>query len=325
MAYSNEIFRIANERLEAIRQKNREELKRRKEEVFEKVPGYRESKNELVSLLDLTMKMLGNKEAIEQLKENISDNMDSAEALLLENGYPGDYLNEIFDCPECKDTGYIMNKKCHCFEELLKDAAREKSNLNYVMETKNAENFDLSIFSDEKIDGDISPRENMRDIYAEIKYFIRNFDSPETKSLCFFGATGLGKTFAASITANELLNRGYSVLYQSASKFFEIFEDYKFNRRDSFYDLESVINDIYDVDLLIIDDLGSEFSTNYTVSALFEVVNKRLINNKKMIITTNLDIVGLNENYTGRIASRISGDFEILEFLGDDVRLRNLN
>lgn len=325
MAYSNEIFRIANERLEAIRQKNREELKRRKEEIFEKVPGYRENKNELVSLLDLTMKMLGNKEAIEQLKENISNNMDSAEALLLENGYPGDYLDEIFDCSECKDTGYIMNKKCRCFEELLKDAAREKSNLNYVMETKNAENFDLSIFSDEKIDGDISPRENMRDIYAAIKHFIRNFDSSETKSLCFFGDTGLGKTFAASITANELLNRGYSVLYQSASKFFEIFEDYKFNRRDSFYDLESVINDIYDVDLLIIDDLGSEFSTNYTISALFEVVNKRLINNKKIIITTNLDIVGLNENYTGRIASRISGDFEILEFLGEDVRLRNLN
>ena len=325
MSYSNEIFRLANERLENIRQKNREELKRRKEEVFENVPGYRESKNELVSLLDLTMKLIGDKEAIEKLKESISDNMDSSEELLVKNGYPKDYLNEIFDCTDCKDTGYIMNKKCKCFENLLKEAAREKSNLNYIMETKNISNFDLNIFSDETVDGDISQRENMRDVYAAVKKFIRNFDAVETKSLCFFGDTGLGKTFAASIAANELLNRGYSVLYQSASKFFEIFEDYKFNRRDSFYDLESVINDIYDVDLLIIDDLGSEFATNYTVSALFEVVNKRLINNKKMIITTNLDIIGLNENYTSRFASRISGDFEILEFFGDDVRLRNLN
>ena len=195
------------------------------------------------------------------------------------------------------------------------------------LERENFSNFNIRIFSDKPnkdlYKSDLSPRENMQIIKEKVKYFIENFDNPEEKNLIFTGNTGVGKTFLTNCIANEMLQLGKTVLYQTAPVMFDEINDAKFGREHARFDLyENILN----VDLLIIDDLGTEKITDSKITELFTIINTRLLNQNhkitKTIISTNLNVDELFKTYTTRIGSRLAGNYRFLRFFGDDLRFK---
>ena len=256
----------------------------------------------------------------------IKEKNDFLKNLLKDNNY----LNPQFDCKLCKDTGYVtkdgITSMCSCLKQKIFDIAYNKSNMGNL-ERENFSNFNIRIFSDkpdkEKYKSDISPRENINIIREKAKNFIDNFDDPEEKNLIFTGNTGVGKTFLTNCIANELLKLGKTVLYQTAPVMFDEINDAKFGREYAKFDLyENILN----VDLLIIDDLGTEKITDSKITELFTIINTRLLNQNhkitKTIISTNLNVDELFQTYTTRIGSRLAGNYRFLRFFGDDLRFK---
>ncbi len=326
MAYSEKVYKIANELLEKRREKNIHILEKRKDEIRNKIPEYFELKKKSFELFSSHIKfedkfIVENKE---QLIKLLDENVEQRKKALIESGYPSDYLDEIYDCQKCKDTGYVDGIRCECLEALIQQVAVNESNISYILEERNFENFDLKLFSDKDLGDGISPRQKMKNILKHIKNFMDNFDSKDTKSMLFTGSTGVGKTFLSGCIAGTMLQSGKNVLYQTAGKLTEILEEHKFNRENTIYDTTGLIYDLYNIDLLIIDDFGTEFKTAYTLTALYDLINSRIINNKKMIISTNLSPLELKDVYSERLFSRFLGEFLILEFLGEDLRTKKI-
>lgn len=240
------------------------------------------------------------------------------------------YLNPHFECKMCKDTGYVQKNAslvmCSCLKQRIFDIAYNKSNMGNL-ERENFSNFNVRVFSDkpdkEKYKSDISPRENILVIKQKAENFINNFDDPEEKNLIFTGNTGVGKTFLTNCIANEVLKIGKTVLYQTAPVMFDEINDAKFGKENSRFDLyENILN----VDLLIIDDLGTEKITDSKLTELFTIINTRLLNQNhkitKTIISTNLNVDELFKTYTTRIGSRLAGNYRFLRFFGEDLRFK---
>lgn len=240
------------------------------------------------------------------------------------------YLNPHFECKLCKDTGYVQKdgklSMCSCLKQRIFDIAYNKSNMGNL-ERENFSSFNIRIFSDkadkELYKSDLSPKENMQIIREKVKTFIENFDDPEEKNLIFTGNTGVGKTFLTNCIANEMLKLGKTVLYQTAPVMFDEINDAKFGRENARFDLyENILN----VDLLIIDDLGTEKITDSKITELFTIINTRLLNQNhkitKTIISTNLNVDELFKTYTTRIGSRLAGNYRFLRFFGDDLRFK---
>lgn len=240
------------------------------------------------------------------------------------------YLNPHFECKLCKDTGYIQkdntSSMCSCLKQRIFDIAYNKSNMGNL-ERENFSNFDLRIFSDkpdkEKYKSQISPRENIQIVREKAKAFIENFDNTEEKNLIFTGSTGSGKTFLTNCIANEVLKMGKTVLYQTAPVMFDEINNAKFSRENAKFDLyENILN----VDLLIIDDLGTEKITDTKITELFTIINTRLLNQNhkitRTIISTNLNVDELFKTYTTRIGSRLAGNYRFIRFFGDDLRFK---
>ena len=210
---------------------------------------------------------------------------------------------------------------CSCLKQKIYDIEYNKSNISNL-EKQNFNNFNLNFYSDEinkeKYNSNISPKENIKLIKNICDKFINNFDNPEQHNLLFTGNTGLGKTFLSSCIANELLKKDKTVLYQTASVMLDTIISYRFGK-------PNVSKDIYDyllnVDLLIIDDLGTEGVNNMKLVELFNIINSRLLTpNKKTIISTNLSLQNLFNTYDERIVSRIIGNYDICYFFGEDIR-----
>ena len=234
-------------------------------------------------------------------------------------GIPSNYLDIKYECDICKDRGFLKDgNKCNCLKQRIINEVYKTSNISQILENQPV--FDLSIFSDEIDEAHgISPRQNMQNILSICDDFIFNFDKGDSSNLLFHGETGLGKTFMSSYIAKEILDKGYTVIYQTAFKMFDIIKDYQFRTSDSNVKKDDYEN-LFDCDLLIIDDLGTELTNSFTVSELFIILNTRLINNKNTIISTNYDIYQIGEVYTQRIFSRIFDKFKAVEFIGKDVR-----
>ena len=238
-----------------------------------------------------------------------------------------------YECKICNDTGYVQDEKnktimCSCLKQKLLNLAYNKSNLSDI-KNENFDNFNINLFSDEanakKYKIKSSPRQNIINIKKECLKFIDNFDNLEEKNLFFCGNTGLGKTYMSNAIANEILKRGKTVLYQTAPVLLETVIDSKFNRYKN-QNVDSFYKNVLTVDLLIIDDLGTENINSMTVSELFTILNTRLLNlnNKptKTIISTNLSIEQIFKIYEERIGSRIAGYYNIFQFVGEDLRLK---
>ena len=312
------------------RNKKIEEAEKRKEELYKNYPRFSEIDNKLSSLSISASKNLinsNNFEYLDNLRKEIEKLKKEKKDLLLSITNDENYLSPMYDCKLCNDTGYITDnyntKMCNCLKQQLFNIEYNKSN-TFNIENHKFENFLSTFYSEtvdkEKYNSDISPRENIEIIKKIAFNFIKNFDDPNEKNLLFTGNTGLGKTFISGCIANELLKKGKNVLYQTSPVMLDTIIDYRFGKKDS-----SIYNSLLDVDLLIIDDLGTECMNNMKFSELFNVINTRLLNqnNKitKTIISTNLNIQNLFKTYDERIVSRLIGNYNICRFFGDDIRL----
>jgi DNA replication protein DnaC len=333
MAGINNTIRIEYEkrRREALRL-----LEHRKEEVFEKIPEIVKIHNKINSLGLRYNKMIllgrcSSEKASAELSVKLQKLIKKKENLLIEAGYPTTYLDPVYKCHECKDTGFIeedgVTEKCFCYKQLLIDQLYNQSNLNLV-QTENFSTFNENYYT-EKVDEERygikkSPREQILGIKEKCQEFINNFDSVEEKNLFFCGPAGVGKTFMANCIAYELMNRGRTVLYQSAPILFDTIAEYKIrNYREKEWE-DSYYKNIFNVDLLIIDDLGTETQTPSRYAELLNILNIRQTNNYtspcKTIISSNIEINKIYEYYTERVASRIIGSFAIYRFAGEDIR-----
>lgn len=324
MGYSKDIYRLAYEQLEQKRERNKQELERRKQEIEQKIPEYRTARLQLFSLIEEGVRMVSEKRGHltgTEIKEMANSLECKKRDLLVQNGYPANYLDDIYDCSVCRDTGFVMDRMCTCLDKILRDTAYNQSSIKYILDVQDISDFRLDYYDSHEKNGYPSSRSNMERILAVSKQFIECFDQPAEKSLLFSGSTGLGKTFLSSCVAREILGREHSVFYQTAAKIIDIIEDYKFYRKEAKYDIENAMENIYQSDLLIIDDLGTEARTTYSISAIFEIVNTRLLNHKKMIINSNLGLRDMEQIYTTRLTSRFIGSFHLCEFYGEDIRL----
>lgn len=315
---------------EGKRNQKLEEAEQRKARLYEENPRFEEIDNELSRLSINASKNLinsNNFEYLEELRGQIEKLKKEKHDLLIKLTNDENYLQPIFECKLCNDTGYITEdystKMCNCLRQKLLDIEYNKSNVANLDKQK-FENFDIELYSNsidkEKYGADISPRENIEKIRKIAQNFIDNFDDPDSKNLLLTGNTGLGKTFISGCIANEMIKKGKNVLYQTSPVMLDSIIEYRFGKSDG-----SVYNSLLDVDLLIIDDLGTECMNNLKISELFNVINTRLLcQNKraiKTIISTNLNIQNLFKNYDERIVSRLIGNYDICRFFGDDIRL----
>lgn len=294
---------------------------KRVEEVHEKFPEIMEIEKEINRL---GVENFGNiiknpeksKEINESFEKNLKELNDKKKKILKENNIPLDYNEVRYKCEKCLDTGYEDTKKCSCFIQKLIKIRYKISNMETIL--KDFEEFSFDFYSD-KIDGNgMSERENIQDIYNRAVEFSK---SSEGKSMLFYGNCGTGKTFLSSCVAKAMMDKGYSVIYMTASGIVEKYEEYKYGKGD--YDRD-IIDMFYDTDLLIIDDLGTEAQNAVSMQFIFELINKRILNGKKMIISTNLSVKDIIARYTARIGSRLYENFEILNFRGRDIRIQQL-
>jgi len=323
----NSIQAIMNE-YEEIRERSKKELEKRKQELYAKLPRLKEIDDEMVSLgIKITKAVLSNSENREKLLEDLHKRqtdlkIEKAE-ILTANKYPKDYLQMKYNCKKCKDTGYIGTERCNCLMQRLIAYQYKQFKLSHRIAQENFDNFNINYYSDEPIDGGESPRENMKHILNECIQYTKYFDR-HNKNLLFVGRPGLGKTFLCNSIAKDLLDMGKSVIYQTAPDLIELVRKYMFDF-DSEELGDEALKDIYECDLLIIDDLGTELTTQFSGLAIYNILNRRLTNNKKIIISTNLSVNEILNTYSERISSRIFGNFYLYKFYGEDIRLKLQN
>ena len=240
--------------------------------------------------------------------------------LLKANGFPSDYLEPIYDCKECADTGYIDNKKCHCFRRAIIDLFYTQSNLKEMLEIENFNSFSLDYYSKNFLDSlrNISARDIAEESLKICQQFVKNFSS-QAQNLLITGLPGLGKTFLTHCIAGELIQDSYSVIYFTASEFFELCAKHAFRQEAR---AEFMEDQFTACDLLIIDDLGTELPNSFTTSQLFIYINERILQKKSTLISTNLSLSDLNTLYGERIFSRIGGSYDVIRLVGDDIRIQ---
>lgn len=279
--------------------------------------GIRSAKNSISSSPDkekISSELLNRIEELKAEKEEILKKLEIE-------------LKPTYNCEKCQDTGFYTENgntyMCSCFRQELINEAYSKSNL-YKLKEESFSKINLELFSDtpsvEKYKAELSPRDNMKKIIDFSKEFVNNFSLPSQKNLLFTGTPGVGKTFISSCIANEIINKNYTVLYQTSSLLLNSIFEYKFSKDASSKEL---YDNLLNVNLLIIDDLGTENLTGAKFEELFTIINSRLITPyTKTIISTNFSLEELAKTYDHRILSRLMGNYTILRFYGEDIRLK---
>ena len=272
----------------------------------------------------LTLSSDENANSLSDFKCKLNLLKEEKASLLKSHGFSPDYMEMHYRCPDCKDTGYINNVKCHCFKKAEINILYEQSNLGEILKTHNFDLFNIDLFDDDVIDSATgkTPKQNIVNALNICHNYIDMFGQKDAnyKNLLFFGKTGVGKTFLTYCIAKELIEKSASVVYLSSIGLFEILSNAAFNKMDS--EARNKESQLYNCDLLIIDDLGTELSNSFTNSVFFNLVNERLLRNKSVIISTNLDFSELMERYSERIASRLTRDYTFLKIYGEDLRHR---
>ena len=299
----------------------------RQREVYEKIPRVKEIDEEISKTGFLISKAVLNdpdsyEEKLLEIKDTMNELAQEKAVLMTENNIPMDYLDIAYGCEKCKDTGFVENgKKCSCLKQILIHKAYKMSNLNNLLEKENFKTFDINIFSEDKFeDEELTPRQGILEILQVCEGFCINFDKDNEENLLLYGTTGLGKTFMSNCIAKSLLDQGKIVIYQTAFNILDIISKHKVNNniRDKVNDMAYDL--LFEADLLIIDDLGTELANSFTNSEIFNIVNSRLIKGQKTIISTNLDPMEIANVYTDRVFSRLFSQFTPLKFFGPDLR-----
>lgn len=314
MALNNAQYDSIIREYEEKQTRSRHLLEERTAEVYARVEGYRELSESVAAVSVSQGKKLleGNDHALEDLHASIRNLILMKKQLLAGAGYPTDYLEPVFDCPDCRDTGYINGARCHCFKQAVIDILYEQSGIRELLQREN-----FNILSYEYYEGEDLTR--FQNTVNECRNFIKTFDSGY-HNLFFYGTVGTGKSFLSGCIAKELIETGHSVIYSSSIRLFDILST-------NIYDYKSRNNsagapmDLYGCDLLIIDDLGTEYSRNINPAILFSLINERHLNRKPTIISTNLSLEDFRNLYSDRIFSRISNQYHICKFTGPDIRM----
>ena len=286
--------------------RNRRILEERTQEIYEKIPRIREIDEEVASLSAQKARALlgGESSSMEDLKAAIS---------LLAQELP-------YDCPACQDTGYIGSQKCTCFKKAEIELLYTQSNLKEILKKENFEHFSFDYYSDtmkNEATG-LTERETARRAYDIARGFVRDFDG-SFENLFLYGDTGVGKTFLSHCIAHELLESAHCVMYFSAFDLFDLLADSKFSR-----DKTEGQEFVFDSDLLIIDDLGTELTNSFVSSQLFLCINERIMRRKSTIISTNLKLENFSDTYSERTFSRIASNYRMVKLEGKDIRIQKI-
>ena len=307
---------------EHTRLENIKKLDLRKKELYSRIPRL----EEIEKNLNLISIKLAKSNLFPEIAKNIEE-LKTEQENLKKDGKDLSYLNIQYNCNICKDTGYVIHNShtdmCKCLKQKLFDVEYNQANMGNVNK-HTFENFNFNLFSDkvnlEKYGLNISPRENMKNIVDSCIKFVDNMNNPAGKNLLFSGSTGLGKTYLSNAIVAEVLNKGYTVLYQTAPVMLDTLISKMF-KNDLVFS-ENLLN----VDLLVIDDLGTETMNSMKFTELYKIINTRLLNQNgkvtKTIISTNLDLQGLYNTYDERLVSRFIGHYDIYRFFGDDIRFK---
>lgn len=299
---------------EAKQNRNRRLLEERTAYVYSHIEGYKEIDESVSSIsVEQGKKLLeGDTGALDELKSILANLSSMKKQLLVSADLPEDYLEPIYDCPDCKDTGYHNGVKCHCFKDAEITLLYEQSGIHEMLECEN-----FSTLSYDYYEGDDLLR--FKNTVTTCKNFINNFNSGY-HNLFFYGTVGTGKSFLSGCVAKELIESGHSVIYFSASALFDVLSKAKFDYRSP-EELHKAYEDLFACDLLIVDDLGTEYTNNLVNSELFSLINERHLKQKAVIISTNLSLEDFRNRYSDRIFSRITSNYEICKITGPDIRM----
>ncbi|MCL2222104.1 MAG: ATP-binding protein [Oscillospiraceae bacterium] len=323
MAIDGKILARARNALQARRRRKEEMLENRLREVY--------AKSQTVAEIDLRLResmtrLLGvalgeNSGAeIEDIRQTNIILQDNRRLEVVKAGFSKDYLDDNYMCERCKDTGFCDDKMCGCLEEIYRQEQSSSLSNLFKLGDERFENFSLQYYDDRpSSETGISPRKSMEIVYETCKEYAKKFGK-NSMNLFFNGAPGLGKTYLSACIARVVAENGYSVVYDMATVIFAKFEDAKFSRTDNLEDTRNEIKRYMECDLLIMDDLGTEMTTVFTISALYEIINTRLVTGKKTIVNSNLTIAELQKRYSEQITSRLEGEYQVLTFYGEDIR-----
>lgn len=324
MALSNSQYSAVMRGYEERQRTNKDIIYKRREEVYASIPKILELDNLIAQnsvKAGRSLILNNDSQLLKQLADtNMELSMNKIE-LLASHGYPMDYLEPIYDCPHCEDTGYIGRDKCDCFKLSIIDMVYSQSRIRERLAYENFNTFSLNYYSDLEItDNKPSPRANIQALVNKCWDFIKKFDQ-KPDNLLLQGNAGVGKTFLSNCIAKELLDSAHSVLYLTAFQLFDIFEKHTFKKDRSDTDMEASFDYVLECSLLIIDDLGTELNNSFTTSQLFLCINERLLRGRSTIISTNLSLSELTNAYSERVVSRIIENYHISNIYGEDIRV----
>ncbi|MBQ7500379.1 MAG: ATP-binding protein [Clostridia bacterium] len=317
-----EAFRIKADAAKAEAESRKQELYRLYPEVEEFDKALAACYSKLISIVldpSIDRDSPEVRKTIDQIRDDSLRIQQDRKKCLTHYGYPEDYTDPKYDCPKCSDTGYVGITMCSCLKTALIKESFASSGLGSLLETQTFENFSFDYY---KYDG--KAYDNIRSIYDYCRDYAGDFSlDRKMDNLILIGDTGLGKTHISTAIAKVVIEKGFDVLYRTAIDMFSDFENDRFNRR--YNDTDEPQSDKYfTAELLIIDDLGTELTNQFTVSTLYNLINKRVIAGRPMIINTNLNVQKLKEKYENRVTSRILGEFKPLMFIGKDVRAQKI-
>lgn len=325
MSYSDAVYSKAYSILDARRNRADSDAEERRLKIYAEIPRAEAIEKELSSCgVKAARAVFAGGDVKSQLKllaDKSGELRAELESLLTSAGYEKNALETHYTCPVCKDRGSVEegNKTvtCNCFKELLRECACAEVNSLSPLKLSTFDAFDLSYYPDMENTEGVNSRRRMTRILNYCKAYAENFKR-DSRSILMRGATGLGKTHLSLSIANELLQRGFSVAYVSAPDILFQFERAHFSRE---YDKEQdLLSTLSECDLLIIDDLGTEFATGFTNTQIYNIFNNRILRSKPVIINTNLTVKELENAYTQRFVSRIMGTCDKLDFVGRDIR-----
>ena len=322
MAYDGRIMRRALQRFEDDKAQRESRFEERRENIFRRQPRLRQIDTELRSTMSRIIagalrRGTDPRPAVNTLRdENLSLQREKRELLAAMN-LPEDALDQTPACALCGDTGYRGGAVCRCLKRYYAQEQQKELSRMLDLGSQSFDTFSLDWHPD-RYDSNIgcAPREHMEMVYDVCANYAHQFGK-KPANLLLFGAPGLGKTFLSAAIAREVSDEGYSVVYDTAGHIFERFETQKFGREE---DADGDVERILSCDLLILDDLGTEMTTAFVQSALYQIVNTRLMEKKSTILSTNLMPGEIARRYSAQIASRIEGEYQLLPFFGEDIR-----
>lgn len=330
MPYSQEIYHIAKERLAERRQQAVRMAEFQREQLFHEIPRLGEIDSELLSIGAATAKavvngMDGDNADIRSLSEKSLALQEEQERIFAEYNINKSVLEPHYYCDKCEDTGYIEQDNrtvvCDCLQKLMADIACEQLSAELPLDECTFDNFSLDYYSKEPDALGKIPFNRMSNIYNYCMDYADSFNE-HSKSLLMKGNTGLGKTHLSLAIANEVIKKGFSVIYTSAPQILSKLEREHFNYR--YENQEETFQSLLKCDLLILDDLGTEFVSDFTRSCVYNLFNSRILSKKPMIISTNLQLEELITTYSQRFVSRLLGSCDKLDFIGEDIRMAKI-